>query len=72
MDKHGPLPLPREALKHLLDIVLIFRFNDTCYKQIQGTAIGTKMAPADAGIFMFSLKTRPQYLYAAWGILFAC
>ena len=59
MEKHGPLPLPREALKHLLDIVLkynILRFNDTCYKQIQGTAMGTKMAPAYAGIFMSGLE----------------
>ena len=49
----------KEAIKHLLDIVLkynIFRFHDTCYKQIQGTAMGTKMAPAHTGIYMASLE----------------
>ena len=59
LEQHGPLPLPKGALKHLFDIVLkynVFRFNDTCYKQIQGTAMGTKMAPAYAGIFMANLE----------------
>ena len=43
----------------LLETVLknnIFEFDGTYYKQIQGTAIGTKLAPAYANIFMGNLE----------------
>ena len=43
----------------LLEIVLrnnTFEFNDTFYKQLQGTAMGTKLAPAYANIFMGKLE----------------
>ena len=43
----------------LLEIVLkynTFEFNNKYYKQIQGTAMGTKLAPAYANIFMGKLE----------------
>ena len=49
-------PTP-EVLTELMDLVLknnVFEFNDKYYLQIQGTAIGTKMAPAYANLFMGS------------------
>ncbi len=51
--------IPPETMKDLLNIVLAhnhFQFNDTMYHQIQGTAMGTKMAPAYANIFMSELE----------------
>ena len=42
-----------------LEIVLknnTFEFDGTYYKQIQGTAMGTKLAPAYANIFMGNLE----------------
>ena len=43
----------------VLEIVLkcnIFEFNGDIYKQIQGTAMGTKMAPSYANIFMDDIE----------------
>ena len=43
----------------LLEIVLknnVFEFDGTFYKQLQGTAMGTKLAPAYANIFMGNLE----------------
>ena len=43
----------------LLEVVLCnntFEFNNEYYKQIQGTAMGTKLAPAYANIFMGKLE----------------
>ena len=48
-------PIPESLFRYLLEIVLkcnVFEFNGTAYKQIQGTAMGTKMAPSYANIFM--------------------
>ena len=48
-------------LKKLLELLLyknVFRFNDNFYIQKQGTAMGTKMAPAYANIFMGALESR--------------
>ena len=45
----------RNALRQLFDIVLrcnVFSFNGQIYQQIQGTAMGTKMAPSYANLFM--------------------
>lgn len=53
------LPLPKEHLRQLFDFVLkenIFIFDDRTFKQIQGTAMGTKMAPSYANIFMHTLE----------------
>ena len=47
--------IPRNALRQLFDIVLrcnVFSFNGQIYQQIQGTAMGTKMAPSYANLFM--------------------
>ena len=44
-----------EVLTELIDIVLknnVFKFNNNYYLQIQGTAMGTKMAPVYANLFM--------------------
>ena len=43
----------------LLEVVLCnntFEFNNEYYKQIQGTAMGTKLAPAYANIFISKLE----------------
>lgn len=53
------VPIPPETLKDLLGLVLkhnYFQFHDSMYHQIQGTAMGTKMAPAYANIFMAELE----------------
>ena len=53
------LPLPRDIMQTLFDIVLkcnVFSFHTHIYQQIQGTAMGTKMAPSYANIFMDSLE----------------
>ena len=47
--------IPTKALRQLIDIVLrcnIFSFNGQIYQQIRGTAMGTKMAPSYANLFM--------------------
>ena len=52
------LPDP-EMLAKLLEIVLTmntFEFNNTCYQQLQGVAMGSKLSPAYANIFMGRLE----------------
>ena len=47
--------IPRNVLRQLFEIVLkcdVFRFDGQIYEQIQGTAMGTKMAPSYANLFM--------------------
>ena len=54
-------PIPPGTMKDLLNIVLTknyFQFTDEIYHQIQGTAMGTKMAPAYAKKFMAELEER--------------
>ena len=54
-------PLPPETMSDLLKIVLTknyFQFTDQIYHQIQGTAMGTKMAPAYANLFMAELEEK--------------
>ena len=36
----------------------VFEFDEKFYLQIQGTAMGTKMAPAYANLFMGRLETK--------------
>ena len=51
-------PIP-EVLTELIGIVLknnVFEFNNKYFLQIQGTAMGTKMAPAYANLFMGNYK----------------
>lgn len=55
------LPFPPEFIRALLNAILknnIFEFNSAMYKQIQGTAMGTKMAPAYANLFMDDLESK--------------
>ena len=47
--------LDRDSLQALFDIVLVgnlFRFDSQVYSQLVGTAMGTKMAPSYANLFM--------------------
>ena len=56
--KHPEQPTP-EVITELMEMVLknnVFEFNDNYYLQIQGTAMGTKMAPAYANLFMGKLE----------------
>ncbi|XP_069118974.1 uncharacterized protein [Argopecten irradians] len=49
-----------QSLVDLLKLVLIlnnFNFNDENYLQISGTAMGTKMAPSYANVFMRHLES---------------
>ncbi len=53
------VPIPPESMRDLINIVLTknyFQFADKMYHQIQGTAMGTKMAPAYANLFMAELE----------------
>ena len=48
-------PIPTSILCKLFDIVLkcnVFSFNGRAYQQIQGMAMGTRMAPSYANLFM--------------------
>ena len=58
--KHPEQPNP-EILGELMSLVLkhnVFEFDEKFYLQIQGTAMGTKMAPAYANLFMGRLETQ--------------
>ncbi len=51
---------PTSVITHLTRMILtnnVFRFDDTHYRQIQGTAMGTKMAPSYAILFMAQLES---------------
>ena len=57
-DPH-PLRSNVEILEEMLNMVLknnIFEFNGDYFLQLQGTAMGTKMIPAYANLFMGSLE----------------
>lgn len=59
-DPDSEPPFPRETARSLLSVVLehnYFEFNGRIYKQIQGTAMGTRVAPSYANLFMDSLET---------------
>ena len=54
LERTNPQQPPAEILTNL-EIVLknnTFEFNNKCYKQLYGTAMGTKLAPAYANTFM--------------------
>ena len=60
-----PLHPPIEILAEMLNIVLknnVVEFNGEFFLQLQGTVMGTKMAPAYANLFMGTLKPRLQNL----------
>ena len=53
------LQLEPQIIGELIDIVLqnnVFEFNESFYLQKQGTAMGTKMAPSYANLFMGDLE----------------
>ena len=53
------LPFPRATARTLLETVLTnnyFIFNSEVFHQVRGTAMGTKMAPAYANLFMHNLE----------------
>ena len=61
LEKLNPQQPPAEILTDLLEIVLknnTFEFNDLYFKQIHGTAMGTKLAPAYANTFMGHLENQ--------------
>lgn len=54
-------PFPETVAKEMMKIVLgenYFEFNGDCYHQIRGTAMGTKMAPSYAILFMAELESQ--------------
>lgn len=56
-----PIRPPVQILRELMSIVLknnIFQFNGEHYLQVQGMAMGTKMAPSYANLFMGSLEPK--------------
>ena len=58
---HDDVPFPETTAEAMLRTVLehnYFEFNGAMYQQIQGTAMGTKMAPAYANIFMDELEQK--------------
>lgn len=55
------LPFPTSVAREMLQIVLThnnFEFASKMHKQVRGTAMGTKMAPSYAGLFMAELEER--------------
>ena len=52
---------PSSVITHLTRLILtnnVFRFDDTHYRQVQGTAMGTKMTPSYAILFMANLESK--------------
>ena len=61
MDSRIDKQVTADTLIELLELVLknnIFEFFDKTYKQIRGTAIGTKFAPPYAVLFMAALEEK--------------
>ena len=59
------IPIPTGTMKDLLNIVVTqnyFQFSHEILHQIQGTAMGTKMAPAYANIYMAELENKFRQL----------
>lgn len=57
-EDHEP-PFPAPTMAEMLSIVLkhnVFEFNSTMYRQVSGTAMGTRMAPSFANLFMATLE----------------
>jgi hypothetical protein len=59
-DFNDDIPFPKQVAYKLMHTILdknFFEFAGKIYKQIHGTAMGTKMAPAFANMFMHKLET---------------
>ena len=62
--KKGNQPEPtNQTLVNTVLTMNNFRFNDTNYLQISGTAIGTRVAPTYANIFMSDFERKHVYSY---------
>ena len=60
LESRNLMSLPKDIMQTLFDIVLkcnVFSFHTHIYQQVQGTAMGTKMAPSYANLFMDSLES---------------
>ena len=60
-EEREDIPFPKDFARALCRIVLehnIFEFNGRMYKQVRGTAMGTRMAPAYANLFLDSLERK--------------
>ena len=61
LESTNPQQPPAETLTNLLEIVLknnVFEFNGKCYKQLFGTAMGSKTAPSYANTFLGNLENK--------------
>ena len=61
MDSRVDKQVTTDTMMELAELVLknnIFGFSDNTYKQIRGTAIGTKFAPPYAVLFMPALEEK--------------
>ena len=61
IDRYYDSPRLTQRLGALMSHILnnsVFEFNGDFYRQIKGTAMGTKMAPAYAGLFMADFEQR--------------
>lgn len=57
----GDVPFPPSVAEEMLRMILeknFFEFDGKVYRQRRGTAMGTKMAPAYANLFMADMETR--------------
>ena len=66
------ISIPCGTMSDLLHIVLTknyFQFADSMYHQVQGTAMGTKMAPSYANLFMAELEEKLLRNYSTGPIL---
>ena len=60
LNRHTTDPALINDISILIDLILthnLLKFNNDHYLQIKGTAMGNKMAPADANISMDSIET---------------
>ena len=68
-----PSNLPHNSyISELLEVVLTnnhFEFNGTFYHQVPGTAMGTKLAPSYANLFMTKFEEKYVYTYLLQPIL---
>ena len=65
-ERTGPQCPSNQNVIKLLRLVLEcnnFKFNNTDYLQINGTAMGTKLAPSYANLFMDNFETKYVYTY---------
>ncbi len=59
--KSDSIPFDEDFVEAMMNAILkhnIFQFDGKMYRQIRGTAMGTKMAPAYANLFLDELETR--------------